>query len=154
MNLSTGTMFKNLNTSGEDFIHLKGELLRRVQLTLASMMDDVAYVCDKSGITWLLSGGSVLGAIRHGGFIPWDDDMDIFLCGKDRRKFYRAMRKEFGDRYAIQTERTPGYGLTVSRVSGLKMFLTTRRCVPYTAFAVLRRAFCFPAGHFSKTVRP
>jgi hypothetical protein len=55
MNLSTGTMFKNLNTSGEDFIHLEGELLRRVQLTLASMMDDVAYVCDKSGITWLLS---------------------------------------------------------------------------------------------------
>ena len=116
MNLSTGTMFKNLNTSGDDYIHLEGELLRKVQLTLASMMDDVAYVCDKYRITWLLSGGSVLGAVRHGGFIPWDDDMDILLCGKDRRKFYRCMRKEFGDRYAIQTERTPGYGLTVSRV--------------------------------------
>lgn len=57
--------------------------LREMQLEIVDMMNDVDSVFKKNGIKYTLLGGSVLGAIRHEGFIPWDDDMDIGILRAD-----------------------------------------------------------------------
>lgn len=57
--------------------------IRRMQLEIVSIMEKVDALFQREGITYTLLGGSVLGAVRHGGFIPWDDDMDIGVFRKD-----------------------------------------------------------------------
>lgn len=70
--------------------------IRRVYLDMA---DDIFAVCEKYGLTAMLAGGSCLGAIRHNGFIPWDDDMDIYMFRKDYEVFMKVFDKELGDKY-------------------------------------------------------
>lgn len=54
--------------------------LREIQLFELQMLKDVVKVCDDNNITYILSSGTLLGAVRHGGFIPWDDDIYICQC--------------------------------------------------------------------------
>ena len=51
--------------------------LREVQLFDLQILKDVVRVCDNNNIKYMISSGTLLGAVRHGGFIPWDDDTDI-----------------------------------------------------------------------------
>lgn len=51
--------------------------------TILDIYKDVAALCDKHGLTYMMSGGTCLGAVRHQGFIPWDDDLDIMMPRKD-----------------------------------------------------------------------
>ena len=68
------------------------EVLRRLQLTELQIASDVADLCDRQGIGYVLLGGSALGARRHGGFIPWDDDMDMGMLRKDFERFLELAR--------------------------------------------------------------
>ena len=54
--------------------------MKEIQLEL---MDELDRVCREQGITYFLAYGSLLGAVRHGGFIPWDDDMDVVMLRAD-----------------------------------------------------------------------
>lgn len=78
------------NIYNKKFNHYLKEL-RKAQL---SMMDEIARVCDKYHLTYVLNYGSLLGAIRHKGFIPWDDDLDICMPRDDYEKFLEIGRKE------------------------------------------------------------
>ena len=71
----------------------EGSLLRRDQKELLRMLQEVAKICDQHHIRWWLAAGTLLGAARHGGFIPWDDDVDIFVLRKDYRKLERILCK-------------------------------------------------------------
>ena len=116
MKLSTVTLFKNLKFSEGKYIHLEGDLLRRYQLSLLEIMEDIVAVCEEADIYYSLSGGSALGAIRHKGFIPWDDDIDIFILGSQRDSFLEKFEERFGDKYWLHSSHTPNYGMPIGRV--------------------------------------
>ena len=61
------------------------------------MLKDVVKVCDDNNITYILSSGTLLGAVRHGGFIPWDDDIDIDMPLSDYKKFLKIAQRELGE---------------------------------------------------------
>ena len=65
--------------------------LRQKQM---EVLDYVAAFCDENGIRYWIEGGTLLGAIRHKGYIPWDDDIDIAMLRED----YTRFRKEFPEK--------------------------------------------------------
>ena len=70
-------------------------LAEKKQLML-SVMDEIDAFCRENGLTYFLVGGTLLGAVRHKGFIPWDDDMDIGLPRKDYERLIREFRSGSG----------------------------------------------------------
>lgn len=77
-----------------------------VQRVLLSMLKDVDAVCKKHDIPYFLNGGSALGAYRHQGFIPWDDDVDIAMLDSDYKRFLAVVVDELKDNYVVHA-----YGL-------------------------------------------
>ena len=66
---------------------MDNEILRKVQLIQLDMLLEVDKICKDNNIKYYLIGGSALGAVRHQGFIPWDEDIDIGMLRKDYEDF-------------------------------------------------------------------
>lgn len=67
------------------------------------ILDVIDSICKKHNITYFLVWGTLLGSVRHKGFIPWDDDVDIGMPGKSYNKFLKIASKELGKEYFLQT---------------------------------------------------
>lgn len=80
-----------------------GSLLRHDQMELLKMMEVVADICKKHDIPWWLSSGTLLGAARHKGFIPWDDDVDIVLLKRDYKRLKRILLKLNSKEFVFHT---------------------------------------------------
>ena len=107
---------KNAFGDSDKVVYVEGEDLKQLKQTLLGMLKDFMAVCAKHGLNYTLSGGSVLGTIRHQGFIPWDDDIDINMPRKDFNKLKEIFDQELGDDYKLLApELTPGYGAAASR---------------------------------------
>ena len=72
---------------------ITGEELKQIQLNI---LKEIHSFCVENNLTYFLTGGTLLGAIRHKGFIPWDDDIDVALFRDDYEKFIRTFRSESG----------------------------------------------------------
>ena len=72
---------------------------------LLDMMQYVHEFCEEKGIQYFLYFGSLLGAVRHKGFIPWDDDMDICMTRKEYERFIKCFPKGKDTRYSVMTYR-------------------------------------------------
>ena len=81
---------------------MKNNDLEKIKQTEMEVMDYIVKVCKKYNITYYLYFGTLIGAIRHKGFIPWDDDIDIVMKPDDYMKFLDMIEKENNDKYYLQ----------------------------------------------------
>lgn len=84
-----------------------GSLLRQQQLRMVEMLKYFDRLCKDNGIKYWLSSGSCLGAVRHSGFIPWDDDMDVEMLREDYLKLEKVFKET--DQYVLQTHKNDKY---------------------------------------------
>ncbi len=80
--------------------------LKRLQQVELEMLKDVAKFCDDNGIVYFIDSGTLLGAVRHGGFIPWDDDIDICMDLRNYKKFCELAPKGLPKKYFVQNYHT------------------------------------------------
>ena len=66
--------------------------MRRDQKEMVKVLQVFAEICKEHDIKWWLCSGTLLGAARHGGFIPWDDDIDVSMMKKDYKKLLKILR--------------------------------------------------------------
>lgn len=83
------------------------EILRKLQQTELEILDTVADLCARNNIQWFLDSGTALGAVRHKGFIPWDDDVDIGMLSDEYERFIQVAREELPEGYVLHV---PGEG--------------------------------------------
>lgn len=81
----------------------EGSKLRHDQLELLSMLRVVRDICQQHNIRWWLSSGTLLGAARHKGFIPWDDDLDIVMLRSDFKRFVKLMRNYQNEEFVFHS---------------------------------------------------
>lgn len=98
---------------------------RSLQLKILEMVKDIDKVCKENNITYYLAYGSCLGAVRHNGFIPWDDDFDIILKYEDYNKFIKACQNDLdNNKYFVQTlETDPNYYLSFAKIRNIQTTL-------------------------------
>lgn len=82
------------------------ELVKTLQRISYEILCDVDRYCRENDIPYYLSGGSCLGAVRHQGFIPWDDDVDIMLPRKDYQRLIEGFSRAHTDRYRLSSLQT------------------------------------------------
>lgn len=80
--------------------------MKRIWKIELDMLEEVERICKAHGLTWFMVHGSLLGAVRHKGFIPWDDDIDIAMPRKDYNRFLKYARKELKEPLSLHTPET------------------------------------------------
>ena len=93
------------------------EILDRLHESMLEILDAIAEVCEKNDISWYLAAGTALGALRHGGFIPWDDDIDVGMMREDYDRFLEIAPQALPERFEILIPGvTPGYAPLFAKV--------------------------------------
>lgn len=91
--------------------------LREVQLAQLEIGKEFKRVCDENGIDYFLDSGTLLGAVRHKGFIPWDDDMDFGMLRKDYDEFIKVAPSKLRPEFFLQTWETDiGYPYAFAKI--------------------------------------
>lgn len=106
--------------------------LRQAQLVDLRILRIVDYICKKHNLQYWLEGGTLLGAVRHKGFIPWDDDIDIAMTRDDYNKFFEIAIKEFPSDLFLQNFKTTEYaGNTWTQIKDRKSLMVLEENAKY-----------------------
>ena len=126
MSLSARGIMNRLAKTSNVLKEVDGQERKKLQETLLSCMQDLHQKCNENGISYVLAGGSALGAARHAGFIPWDDDIDVLMPRKDWELFKSRFPTILGDKYELEG---PNYGNKDTKNMWGKMYLKGTRMV-------------------------
>lgn len=85
---------------------IEPKVLREAQLIMLDMLVEFDAICTKHNLKYWLDSGTLLGAVRHQGFIPWDDDIDLSMPVEDYLKFQEIAQNELSDNIFFQTKKT------------------------------------------------
>jgi len=86
---------------------------KMLQEKLLEALKEVDRICEKNNIDYFLADGTCLGAVRHKGFIPWDDDVDIAMSRSEYKRFIKALEKDLSDKYVYHCyEKNKKYTVT------------------------------------------
>lgn len=77
------------------------DTLRKLQLCELDILRDFVKICEENNLTYFGFAGTAIGAIRHGGFIPWDDDIDMGILRKDYDKLAEIIKRDWSDKYTF-----------------------------------------------------
>ncbi len=80
------------------------EVLNKLHSVLFELLCEFDRICKKHNIQYFLDSGTALGAVRHGGFIPWDDDLDVGMMRDDYEKFLKVAPNEVGNNFVVLTK--------------------------------------------------
>ncbi len=109
----------------EDFSKYNGEgtQLRKAQLRMLEILKSVDAICRRHNIPYWIDFGTLLGAVRHKGFIPWDDDVDICVLDKDYKQLRQILIQELPEQFAFQDTSMDKYAFfTYGRVRDKKSY--------------------------------
>ena len=93
-------------SSNEKSLQSKKELVKKVQKIVFHLMCDIDDYCRENNIRYYLSGGTCLGAVRHQGFIPWDDDADLMMPRPDYERFLKGFGEAYPGKYEVESVET------------------------------------------------
>ncbi len=88
---------------------MKRETLEALWQHEIKILDEIDRICKKHDITYFIMWGTLIGAVRHKGFIPWDDDIDLSFPYKDYKKFLKVAPYELSDEFFLQTSKSDKY---------------------------------------------
>lgn len=95
---------------------MKNELRKDHQSVMLELLIELDRICKKYNIQYILFAGSALGAVRHKGFIPWDDDLDVALLREDYEKLLDVPNNEWNENYYLQREFTEHWPMYFSKL--------------------------------------
>ena len=100
----------------EWMVYMDRKALREIQLIQLEMAKEVKRICENNHIKYFLDAGTLIGAVRHEGFIPWDDDLDIGMLREEYEKFIVIAPSELREIYVLQTWSDVGYALPFAKI--------------------------------------
>lgn len=108
--LETDTILKERLSRKKGLHRLTQEETDHIKKIVLETTLDVVEICEQMQIPYMLGGGSALGAVRHQGFIPWDDDIDLNIPRKYINSLLDEIEQRYPDKYYVEAPlRTPGY---------------------------------------------
>jgi lipopolysaccharide cholinephosphotransferase len=100
-----------------DYVDEKNLQLNKLHACLLTIAREIKRICEKNGIQYFLIGGTLLGSVRHGDIIPWDDDLDIGFLRDDYEKFIKVCKNDLtGQFFLCSTETVDSYGLPYAKI--------------------------------------
>lgn len=101
----------------------EGSTLRKAQMRMLDILQVIDAICRKHNIPYFLDGGSLIGAVRHGGFIPWDDDLDIAVMRNDFVRLRKILQQELPTNLVYQDSTTDyNFPLLIGKVRDTKSY--------------------------------
>ncbi|MCM1244674.1 MAG: LicD family protein [Roseburia sp.] len=105
-------------------------MMKRSWAAQLEVLNDIRKVCDRHNLSYFAEWGTMIGAVRHGGIIPWDDDIDICMKRKDFETFFEIAEKELPEGYWLMNYRTHDINNMVLRVINYPISLLQEKDLP------------------------
>lgn len=100
--LESYQLLKDMASHSQKLHPLSETDIKKIQKVLLDMMDDLNQLCREEGLTYFICGGTAIGAVRHHGYIPWDEDLDLCMPRKDYDRLAYLVRERLSDKYWVQ----------------------------------------------------